>query len=75
MSNVQELLNKWGAKKYPAHAGKNFSVEAETYDRGFCETCSYTTAVNTVYANGIEVDQVDTDMATVLREILEANNE
>lgn len=75
MSNVQEALNKWGAKKYPDHAGKNFMVEAEAYNEGYCETCSYTTVRMVVYADFKEVGTTSIDLATIMREVFEANNE
>jgi hypothetical protein len=68
--NAQELLNAWGAKRWPAHAGKEFRIET---DRGSgCPTCGYDPEV-TVYADDGWVAELGLpDFSKLLNEILGA---
>jgi len=47
------------------------SVKQETRSGGYCETCYYEEEVWVVYVNGKSVHTFDSDLASILNEILE----
>lgn len=66
---AQELINAWGRKKWPDHENAVFRFEVE--DRGSnCPTCGYTDYKLIVTANSHEVAEMETDIASLLNEIL-----
>lgn len=68
--SAQDMINAWGARKWPAHAGKQFTLETE--DRGSgCPTCGYTDIRIIVYAGSTEVAELRADFSDLLQEIIE----
>lgn len=71
-------INKWGQKKYNRPEGTEFKIESETIYGGYCETCSYEEEVMRVSAKAPgekdfkHVEDMDNDLASLLREILDA---
>lgn len=74
--NTHPAIDKWGRKKYNLPDNATVFIEQETRSGGYCETCYYEEEVMVIYS---EVDGKRTklaersvDMATMLREILDA---
>lgn len=70
-----KLIDKWGRVKYNLPENATVRVEQKTIYGGFCETCSYEYEVTKIYSiiDGVEteLDQYETDLASLLREILD----
>lgn len=73
-------INKWGIKKYNLPEGTKIRVESETINHGYCETCGYDEEVFRVYAKKpgdrdyVEIEDMENDLASLLREILDTVN-
>lgn len=74
--NTHPAIDKWGRAKYNLPDNATVFIEQETYYGGFCETCRYEEEVMVVYSEvggeRTKVDELNTDMASILREILDA---
>ena len=70
-------IDKWAIKKFGLPADtKDVRVESQTFTRGYCETCSYeVTEVVVRDKNYKELGRTDTDLATIMREILDTAGE
>lgn len=64
-------LIKWAEKKY---GGKYSTVKVlqETKYGGYCETCHYEYEVWNVYLDGEMKESIETDLASLLNQILES---
>lgn len=71
---VNQLIRGWVQKKYPnlnVIDSDTVRLKQETRSGGYCETCYYEEEVWVVYVNGKSVHTFDSDLASILNEILE----
>lgn len=76
MTMIQhKLIDKWGRAKYILPENATVRVEQKTLIGGYCPTCRYEYEVTKVFStvDGVEtqVDQYETDLASLLREIMD----
>lgn len=76
-ATTHPAIDKWAIKKFNLPADtKNVTVESEIVRRGYCETCSYeTTEVIVRDSKYNELGRTATDLATIMREILDMAGE
>lgn len=66
-----QLISTWGIKKYNLPEGTKITVESDSIQGGYCETCYYEEEVVQVYADGKVIDTLyDMDLASMLNMIL-----
>lgn len=55
---TQELIDLWGSREYPEHAGKKFRLSVEKGSDGYCETCWNEYAYLSVQADNKEIAEL-----------------
>lgn len=73
--NTHPAIDKWVRKKYNLPDNATVLIEQETREGGYCEACYYEKEVMAVYSlidgKQTHLDDLCTDMASILREILD----
>lgn len=78
MHTQHPLVAVWAIKKYDLPEGTEVFIEGDTVSGGYCDTCWYEYEVVRVKAKKpgetefVEIDQMDSDLASLLNEILDA---
>lgn len=75
MTDTQAIINAWGWKRWPEHAGKTIRIETRDLGPG-CDTCGYGGGVEVeITADYQHVESMEADFSSLLNEILAAREQ